>query len=76
MATQAQMDRLVGKALFDSEFRARLLENPEKAARTLRYRLDGMQANRIRNLNPETLNALANQFQDAIHTSLHSLSFW
>ena len=44
MATQAQMDRLVGKALFDAEFRELLITDPEMAARKLRYRLDGSQA--------------------------------
>ena len=46
MATQAQMDRLVGKALFDAEFRELLITDPEMAARKLRYRLDGNQAAR------------------------------
>lgn len=41
MATLAQMERLIGKALLDEQFRALLLENPEKAARQMRYRLDG-----------------------------------
>ena len=39
MASQAQMDRLIGRALFSPEFRALLLGYPEKAARMLRYRL-------------------------------------
>lgn len=64
MATQAQMDRLLGKALFDSEFRRLLLENPEQAARQLRYRLDGNQVQRISSLDAKQMDALAEQFCD------------
>jgi hypothetical protein len=62
MATQAQMDRLLGKALFDEEFRRLLLEDPEAAARKLRYRLDGNQVNRIKSLDPKEMHALAEHF--------------
>ena len=62
MATQAQMDRLLGKALFDSEFRLRLLADPRRAARELRYRLDGNQIERIKALDPAQMEALAEQF--------------
>jgi hypothetical protein len=64
VATQAQMDRLLGKALFDEEFRHRLLEDPAKAARELRYRLDGGQVERIRALDPKEMDALAERFCD------------
>jgi hypothetical protein len=77
MATQAQMDRLVGKALFDGDFRKRLIDDPEKAARGLRYRLDPAQAARIRSLNPEELAQLAAAFVDAANLNEHpGIGFW
>lgn len=78
MASQAQIDRLIGRALFDVDFRKLLLADPEKAARTLRYRLDGAQAARIRSLDPAKLEQLGAAFASAITppSSYNSLSFW
>jgi hypothetical protein len=78
MATQAQMDRLVGKALFDKEFRDLLIEDPGKAARLLRYRLDSSQEARIRSLSAEALEQLAAEFGEAtgIGKAKHPISFW
>jgi hypothetical protein len=77
MATQAQMDRLVGKALFDGDFRKRLIDDPEGAARSLRYRLDPAQAARIRSLNPAELTQLAAAFVDAADLNDHpGIGFW
>ena len=78
MATQAQMDRLVGKALFDGDFRQRLIDDPEKAARSLRYRLDPAQAARIRSLSAQELEGLAAEFVEAtdLNDPQHGISFW
>jgi hypothetical protein len=78
MATQAQMDRLVGKALFSAEFRVLLLADPEQAARRLRYRLTEPQAARIRSLSVEELEGLAAEFVEAadLNNPLHNISFW
>jgi hypothetical protein len=78
MATQAQMDRLVGKALFDEEFRELLIEDPDKAARKLRYRLDPSQSGRIRGLSAEALEQLAAEFVAAtdLKGPHHGISFW
>ena len=78
MATQAQMDRLVGKALFDGDFRKRLIDDPEKAARSLRYRLDPAQAARIRSLSAKELESLAAEFVEAtdLNDPQHGISFW
>ena len=78
MATQAQMDRLVGKALFDDDFRKRLIDDPEKAARSLRYRLDPAQAARIRSLSAKELESLAAEFVEAtdLNDPLHGIGFW
>jgi hypothetical protein len=78
MATQAQMDRLVGRALFSAEFRALLLADPEKAARSLRYRLTTSQMARIRTLSAEELESLAADFVDATkqETTYQGIGFW
>ena len=78
MATQAQMDRLVGKALFGEEFQRRdCSTDPEKAARSLRYRLTEPQVARIRSLNPEELAQLAAAFVDATDLNDHpGIGFW
>jgi hypothetical protein len=78
MATQAQMDRLVGKALFSEEFRALLLADPEKAARSLRYRLTEPQVARIQSLSAKELEGLAAEFVEAtdLNSPLHGISFW
>jgi len=78
MATQAQMDRLVGKALFDGDFRKRLIDDPENAARSLRYRLTEPQVARIRSLSAKELEGLAAEFVEAtdLNSPLHGISFW
>jgi hypothetical protein len=76
MATQAQIERLIGKALLDEQFRALLLEDPEKAARQMRYRLDGGQVARIRSLDPKSLEELASNFNQILAQPHQSLSFW
>lgn len=76
MASQAQMDRLIGRALFSPEFRTLLLQDPEKAARMLRYRLDSDQVARIRTLEPEILDKLAQDFDAAIESPRQGLTFW
>ena len=78
MATQAQMDRLVGRALFSSDFRKLLLDDPEKAARSLRYRLDAAQCARIRSLDEKELEKLAADFTGAadLDRPPQGISFW
>lgn len=76
MASQAQMDRLVGRALFSDEFCELLIANPEKAARQLRYRLDANQLARIRSLSQEDLAELRRRFEQAIEPPYRPLTFW
>jgi hypothetical protein len=66
MATQAQMDRLLGKALFDSDFRALLLKDPEKAVRTLRYKLTEPQLEHIRRLDGQAMDEYAIRFAEDV----------
>ena len=77
MATPAQMERLIGKALMDAEFRAQLLADPEKAARSLRYRLTDLQLARIRRLSADEAELLTAAFDKAIDkNNFGGIGFW
>ncbi len=77
MATPAQMERLIGKALMDAEFREQLLADPEKAARSLRYRLTDLQLARVRRLSADEAELLSVAFDKAIDKHNHSgIGFW
>lgn len=77
MANQAQMDRLLGKALFDADFRHLLLTDPEAAARKLRYKLSDEQVYHIQRLDDEKMEGLARQFaEDADWRPKTNLTFW
>jgi Ribosomally synthesized peptide prototyped by Frankia Franean1_4349. len=77
MATQAQIERLIGRALVNPEFRTLLLQDPQAAAGKLRYKLDDSQVERIRGVDPETADALAADLARAL-TSPHGgpIGFW
>jgi hypothetical protein len=77
MATLAQMDRLVGRAMFDGEFRARLLKDPESAVKTLRIKLTAGQLERLAGLDAEVLERLGAEFEDLVDQQAdQSFSFW
>jgi hypothetical protein len=77
MANQAQMDRLLGKALFDADFRHLLLTDPEAAARQLRYKLSDEQVYHIQRLDDEKMDDLARRFaEDADWHPKTNLTFW
>jgi hypothetical protein len=59
MATQAQVERLIGRALTNPGFRALLLEDPQAAARQLRYKLDDSQVARIRQIDAKAADDLS-----------------
>jgi len=72
------MDKLVGKALFDDEFRAQLLRDPENAARSLRIVLTSGQIERIRGLDAQAMENLAHEFQELVGIGgpIHHIKFW
>jgi hypothetical protein len=77
MATQTQLERLVGRALTNPEFRALLLQDPQAAARKLRYTLDDSQIERIRRVNPETADDLAAELVRALASPYGgNIGFW
>ncbi len=55
MATSSEMEQVVGKALLDSSFRAKLLVDPEVAAKSINVQLTELQATRIRDLDSKLL---------------------
>lgn len=66
MATMDQLNRILGKALFDNEFRASLLADPAAAAKTLKISLNSRQVARIQAIEKETADKLAAEFQHTI----------
>jgi|WetSurMetagenome_2_1015567.scaffolds.fasta_scaffold641872_2 hypothetical protein len=77
MATQSQIERLIGRALINPEFRALLLQDPQAAAGKLRFKLDYSQVERIRKVNPDAADALAAEVVQVL-ASPHGgdIGFW
>jgi hypothetical protein len=73
MASQAQLDRIIGKALHDTAFRRLLFDDPAAAARSLRLKLDEDQLARIRKLDPAALEQVARSFLSATGARADSL---
>ena len=66
MASQEELDRLVGRGMFDSGFLQQLIQDPEMTARSLGISLTPDQARRIRQMDPDAAKDLANDFQSLI----------
>ena len=66
MASQEELDRLVGRGMFDSGFLQQLLQDPEKTARSIGISLTQDQASRIRQIDPGAAADLAKDFQSVI----------
>ena len=77
MATQLQLQRLVGRILMDPTFRAELLANPEAALKGRRLRLNADQLSRLKRLDSEAVERLAAEFRAVIPSPTGGpLSFW
>jgi hypothetical protein len=74
--TDSERARLVGRALLDDEFRSRLLEDPQQAARSLRIKLSPIEAAGIQRLDPQTLDELALQVQRMAGRDGHPGVLW
>ena len=59
MASQNDLQLLIGKAMLDDGFRSRLFKDPAGAAASIGVKLSEPQAKRIRDLGPETGDKLA-----------------
>jgi hypothetical protein len=74
--TDSERARLVGRALLDDEFRSRLLEDPQKAARSLRIKMSPMEAAAIQRLEPKTLDKVSQQVQNLAGRDEHPGITW
>ena len=61
--TDSERARLVGRALLDDEFRSKLLEDPQQAARSLRITMSPAEAAAIQRLDPKKLDKVSQQVQ-------------
>jgi hypothetical protein len=69
MASQTEINRLIGTALLQSDFRARLLKDPAGTAKEVGIELTSTQAKFIGQIDPGELDNVAAQFQKAAHWS-------
>ncbi len=77
MATQLQLQRLVGRILMDPTFRAELLANPEATLKDRRLRLNADQVSRLKRLDSAAVERLAAEFRAVIPSPAGGpLSFW
>jgi hypothetical protein len=76
MATQAQIERLIGRALTNPGFRTLLLQDPRAAAQQLRYKLDDSQVERIKQVSPEAADELAAKVVQALEDPQGHIGFW
>jgi predicted secreted hydrolase len=75
MATQQEIDRLVGRALIDDEFRDRMLADPQATADSLGIRLEADQMARIRRIRPEEADRAAADFRTG-GGNIEPAGFW
>jgi hypothetical protein len=66
VASQEELDRLVGRGMFDSGFLQQLIQDPEMTARSIGISLTPDQARRIRQIDPGAAEDLAKDFQRVI----------
>jgi len=67
MATEKEMHELVGRAVLDVEFRKRLMEDPEQAAKEMGFTLTAQQ---LAALNPAEGKGLATVLDERLPKSL------
>lgn len=77
MATTVQLERVIGKALMNPQFRQELLADPTAAARSMRIRLEPEQIERIRGIDREALDKLIKELSAVIPPPPgHSFTLW
>jgi hypothetical protein len=74
--TDSERARLVGRALLDDEFRSKLLEDPQKAAHSLRITISPAEAAAIQRLDPETLDKVSQEVQQLAGQDEHPGIRW
>jgi len=63
MITTQDMERVLGKAILDADFRQKLLEYPQEAAQGIGVTLTAAQMAAIQNLDPELVEWWAEGFE-------------
>jgi hypothetical protein len=69
MASQAEINQLIGTALLESDFRARLLKDPAGTAKEAGITLTDGQARFIGQIDPDKLDEMAGQFVQVVNWS-------
>jgi hypothetical protein len=64
MTTQKELERLAGRAVINSEFRAQLLSAPQETAAEYGVELSEEQVRFVQELNVEALEELARQIEE------------
>lgn len=67
---------LAGLALFDSDFRRALLEDPVAAARHVGVALSDSQAEYLQSLDPESIQLWFDQFEENFGHPVFAMSGW
>lgn len=67
---------LVGKALFDKEFRHDLLANPEYVANQMGIYLTPNQVENLKSLNPEEVDAKLQGSGEPIEDDINTMTTW
>ncbi len=55
MATEKELEQLLGRALTDEEFRAQLFDDPQQAARDVGYELTAQQLATLKSIDMQTV---------------------
>jgi hypothetical protein len=69
MASQAEINELIGTALLQSDFRARLLKDPAGTAKEDGIQLNEVQTKFISQIDPAALDEVAARFLEVAHWS-------
>lgn len=74
MATKLKLEQLIGKAIFEPDFRKLLLSDPDTAAKKIRTTLTDAQRVGIKNLDTKAVERWAEDF-NSLHPKVHGF-FW
>jgi hypothetical protein len=70
------LERLIGHALMDPDFRVKLVEDPKGAAASIGIELDDYQIARLSSLNPAALAVVAAAFKEGTGLGIPSVRLW
>ena len=70
MENKNRLYRLAGRMALDGEFRYKMLQSPMETAKSVGVFLTSEQAKIIKQLDPETVSALADQLKNIVPTAV------